>query len=278
MKTRFPLLFSILTMSLCTLAIQVSSAQTINNRMGKPTDEELNMTVYEPDSAANAVVLYSHTDVRLEYTSIGFQLKYRYKKRIKVLNSNGTDYANVSIPFYSVKSNTYAEDISKPQAASYNLEDGKVVCTKMKKDAVFEEQLNKYYRQLKFTVPQVKEGSIIEYEYTISSNIFYNIREWRAQEEIPVPRTEYEITTPEYFDFNVEQHGAEPIIAKRNTESMTLMLGNGRSISCNAETYTFEGNKMSALHEDEYVWCADNFCTQVNFELKGIQIDARRTL
>lgn len=34
------------------------TAQNVNRKMGKPTAEELNMTVYDADSSAVAVVLY----------------------------------------------------------------------------------------------------------------------------------------------------------------------------------------------------------------------------
>ena len=32
----------------------------------------------------------------------------------------------------------------------------------------------------------------------------------------------------------------------------------------------FRGTQLPALKDDSYVWCADDYCTQVNFELLGI--------
>ena len=64
-----------------------SAAQSVepNTKWGKPTAEELSMTVYAPDTSANAVVLYRSADVFYNYVSTGFRVFYVVKCRLKVL-------------------------------------------------------------------------------------------------------------------------------------------------------------------------------------------------
>ncbi|MBO6012149.1 MAG: DUF3857 domain-containing protein, partial [Bacteroidales bacterium] len=64
-------------------------ALDVNKKMGKPTNEELSMTEYAPDPEAEAVVLYSSTDVRYIVRNGSFMVQTHYKKRIKILKEDG---------------------------------------------------------------------------------------------------------------------------------------------------------------------------------------------
>lgn len=244
---------------------------TPNLKFGKPTEEELSMTVYAPDSNATAVALCRITDAEYEWGMDDFRITYRYKNRIKILKDEGTSYANVSIIYYdSKKSRQRREILSGLEAYAYNVEGGKVVRTKMKKEQVFQERLNDYYMQAKFTVPQVKSGTVIEYEYQILSDFYYEIREWKAQEDIPTFYTQYDITIPEYFRFNTEMHGTARLSTQQESANASFSIG-GNILQCAAERKIFIGNKLPAIKADKYVWCADNYCTQVNFELLRLE-------
>ena len=70
-----------------------------------------------------------------------------------------------SVPYYL--GSNLKEDVSFSDAVTYNLVGGKIEKTKLKSEGEFNEKINKYWRRKKITMPNVKEGSIIEYEYTI---------------------------------------------------------------------------------------------------------------
>ena len=61
------------------------TALKINNKMGKPTTEELNLTVYEPEPEAEAVVLYDATEAVYRWGTDDFRINYTHKTRIKIL-------------------------------------------------------------------------------------------------------------------------------------------------------------------------------------------------
>lgn len=254
------------------LSSQTSELLLPNSKFGKPTSEELSMAAYPPDSSAAAVVLYKHTHVKYDFINNGFRLTYRYKTRIKVLKDEGTEYANITIPYYEKKSNRLIKEaVTGLSASAYNVEDGKLVRTKMKKDQVFEERVNDNYMQTKFSIPQVKAGTIIEYEYQILSDLYYRIRDWSAQEAIPTLYTEYEVTIPEYFQFNVENHGMARLEQKRESATISFTI-NGQMLQCSGTQYFYSGRQLPAIKDDDYVWCPENYSAQVNLELQGIQI------
>ena len=70
-------------------ALTVSAQQNVNMKFGKPTKEEMEMTVYSPDPDAEAVVLCRLTDVEYTVQTNSFLVDYREKCRIKVLKPNG---------------------------------------------------------------------------------------------------------------------------------------------------------------------------------------------
>lgn len=244
-------------------------------KYGKPSEEELQMTVYRPDTAATAVVLYSKTTARYELIQNNFQLIYDYEVKIKVLKSDGASYANIEIPYYQTERNSpMKEQISKIDASAYNLEGGKVVRTKMKRDLVFKERLNSKYAQIKFSIPAVREGTVFEYQYQLTSDFYYNINSWEAQKDIPVLHTECEVVIPEYFQFNLEMRGTHQLAHKETTTNLNYQIQykheQPEMINCTGRQLQFTGKQLPALRSDSYVWCADDYRSGVNFELRGL--------
>ena len=126
-------------------------AQKLSSKLGKVSQQDLEMTVYEPDTSAVAVVLYQSG-----YFS-GVTLKYSFTRRVKVLKKEGVNYAE-----YAFRS----DENTSVSGRTYNLVDGKVVQERLKSESIF---IEKYYDDVyyyKIAMPNVKVGSVFEIEYT----------------------------------------------------------------------------------------------------------------
>ena len=113
---------------------QVLCAQTVepNLKWGKPTDAELKMTEYAVDKDADAVVLFHKTDVFYNFVNGDFKVCYDVRTRLKVLKPDGKRVADKSITYYENETNRVRkEQVTGLKAVAYNLENGKVVKTKM---------------------------------------------------------------------------------------------------------------------------------------------------
>lgn len=121
------------------------------------------------------------------------------------------------------------ENIIGLDASAYYMENGKMVRTKMKKDMIFKERLSENQMTLKFSIPQVKAGTLIEYEYRLESDFFFTIDSWKAQSDIPTLYTEYDIIIPEYFKFNTDMRGTESLETKSESTSLSLSIGGSSS-------------------------------------------------
>jgi hypothetical protein len=89
------------------------------------------------------------------------------------------------------------------------MEGGKVVKTSLKKSEMVKKKIDEHNYLVEFTVPNVKEGTVIEYEYTIHSQLFWQLRDWYAQCDIPVVYAKLDMNIPNYLLFNIEEQGVK---------------------------------------------------------------------
>lgn len=251
----------------------VIMGQTSNVKFGSPTKEELTMTSYAPDESAPAVVLYQSTRVWYDIYTGGFKVYTEVKTRIKILKPEGKEYADVEVPYIDNQHDHSAtETITGLKAWAYNMEDGKMVKTKMESSNISHERVNKNNMLLKFSVPQVKEGTVIEYQYKKESGYYFYLDTWVAQAEIPVAYTCYDLLIPEYFKFNIDQTGMVLTENKVEQENIRLMGTKGEALTCSATRYIFEGRDLPALKSDSYVFCTLDYCSKVTAELRGLEV------
>jgi transglutaminase-like putative cysteine protease len=175
-------------------------AQKSPVKFGKISADDFSKKIYPIDSNANAVVIADIGSSEILGNSKGwFSLEFKHYRRVHILNKNGYDEANVEIPLFS--NGRAEEELNGLRAVSYNLENGKVVETKLDKGGVFKDQLSKHWMLKKFTFPNIKEGTIIEYEYTVNSDFIENLQPWEFQGEAPVLWSEYNLRLPEFFGY-----------------------------------------------------------------------------
>ncbi|RPE05819.1 DUF3857 domain-containing protein [Chitinophaga lutea] len=209
----YTLLFGAFCLSLCAVAQDKSSA-----RFGKITPEDFKTDAYKIDTGTSAVIVADIGSSSFESGTDWFIQVYKRYKRIHILNKNGYDEANVSI--YLHQEGSREERVSNLKAVTYNLEDGKVVETKLESKGVFTDKYDENTVLKKFTLPAVKEGSIIEFSYTINSEFFSRLRPWAFQDaEHPVLWSEYEITLPEYYEYIFLSQGYHPFHIKDSENS-----------------------------------------------------------
>ena len=242
-------------------------SQELNKKWGKPTQEELTMTEYAPDKDARAVELYRSVDVYYSFSN-GIQVLYDVRCRLKVLKPEGRSVGDISISLRQGESyRMMREIVTGLKATAYNLENGKVVKTKMEGSMVNEEQVDKTEKLVKFSVPQVRVGTVIEYEYRLESDFFYDLHDWHAQSDIPVRWTRYQLSVPEWFRFSIEQSGVAHLQYTGEQGNMTI---DGTPLS--TEEKTFTGEFLPALKDDDFVFCAADYGSKVTHELRGVYI------
>ncbi|PIA81822.1 transglutaminase [Gaetbulibacter sp. 4G1] len=254
-------------------------------KFGKVSKEELQEKFNSLDSSASATYLYKYRKTFYEYQEQkGFQLITEIHERIKIYNQEGFDYATKAINLH--KSGSYHETVTGLKAYTYNLAEGKIEDTKLKKDGIFKTEKSKYRNETKFTMPNIKEGSVLEYEYKIISPFYQNVDEFHFQYAIPVKKLEAQFQAPEYYNFKVNVKGylritpkvenkRDKIVFRNKSRSGGTGFGNPTSkttfssstLEFNKEVSTYNLENIPALKEEPYVNNINNYRSSVKYEL-----------
>ena len=257
-------------------------------KFGKISEEEL-AEKYDPqDSSAVASVLYRDYKIRYEYNqSTGFEVVTDVRERVKIYKKEGFDYATVSERLYISDAGSEKESFKNLKAYTYNLVDGSIEETKLKGSDTFTEDVSKYYKEEKFTLPNVKEGSVIEYSYTVDSPFYYSIDEVVLQYDIPIRKQEIAIATPEYFVFKPNFKGYLQVSPKMSSKTGKISIQNksrdsGGGFSVSKTTFStsnidyiisvseFNMENVPALKEENYVNNINNYRAAINYELQYV--------
>ncbi|WP_439130696.1 DUF3857 domain-containing protein [Polaribacter sp.] len=245
------------------LCIQVSiSAQ--NYKFGKVSKEEIAEKFYPLDSTADAAYLYKHRRSYFDWDqSAGwFQLITEIHQRIKIYNKEGFEFANQEVVYYNPDSGK-REKVTSIKGYTYNLEKGKITEEKLAKSNIFKEKINKYNSKVKLTMPNVKEGSVVEFRYKIYSPYATSIADVEFQKGIPIKKLKTQIEFPEYFKFNKTNKGFFSIPMKTSYKN-----GNVGSTMYNVSVFNFEAENIEALKNNEpYVANVNNYRGGLKFEL-----------
>jgi transglutaminase-like putative cysteine protease len=266
--------------SLSILLLFISNVTAQEFKLGKVSIAELEQKVHPKDSSAVAAILYKRGEVRIEYDpNDGFMTLTDVEIRIKIYKKEGYDWANQKVWYYNQSS--FKERVFFNDAVTYNLVNGKIEKTKLKSDGIFDEVLNKYRGQKKITMPNVKEGSVIEFRYTIKCPSDRMIRDWNFQTSIPVNYSEFSTFIPEYYVFNSRQKGYifPKMTTQKNPKSITFTdkeRSNGNvsttTFSTSKVDYlenqtTYKGVDFPAMKDESFVNNIDNYTSSVEYEL-----------
>ena len=250
--------------------------------LGKVSVAELQEKEYPNDPSAVAAILFSKGETALEYSdNKGFEKVTTVKMRVKIYKKEGYEWANQEVLYYS--GSNPKESINFSDVATYNLVDGKIVKTKMKSDGEFDEKASRYWSLKKITLPAVKEGSVVEFEYVLRSERLSTFKKWNFQYAIPVKYSEYKTKVPEYFSYNENQTGVFPIKKTTDARDRTIVsfdkdrYGHGPTqVSQNKSTYRenitiYTGQNIPAMKEEDYVNNIDNYRAKVAHELSFVK-------
>jgi hypothetical protein len=195
------------------LAFGPAQAQTEPIKFGEPDPKDFAPAAFVADSAAAAVVLCDYGRSRMDGHNEGLQVVFERVTRIKILKKAGYDEASVEIPLYH--RDEQSERVSNLRGFTYNLVNGKVEKTKLESTGAFLEKRTPNVNVQKFTLPNVREGSVIEFAYTLRSDYLFNFHDWAFQRTIPVRWSEYRASIPVFYKYKIIYQGTQPLDVAR---------------------------------------------------------------
>lgn len=253
-------------------------------KFGKITDRDLAISVCPFDSSAGAVILGDIGKSTFEVEENGTKLNFSRHVRIKIFNKESLEKGNFNIYLYRGTGGDY-EKTGSIKGAVYNIVNGKLEKTKLTTDNIFRENVNKNRDVVKITMPNVKEGSIIDLYYTTISPFIFNIEPWYFQHDIPTLKSKYEVGVIEWFNYKSWVEGY--LIVDKSTKSTNKTFSflrssqftpNGKgSLITGSERINFEAEvnyqtyfaeNIPAFKDEPFITNPYDYYSSVHFELQ----------
>jgi hypothetical protein len=270
-------LFGKLCLSLAFFAYgNVSMAQLPNEKFGKPSTLEMDYKGWGDAVDADAIVLCktmkvsyelsdqfgsmteSVTELNMENMQFlgnnridesGILVNYEVKLRTKIMKPEGAKHANIDITYYDGNEEHHNSSFDELIDLKVNVftknEKGKIEKKKINANDFTKERLNDHYMVIHVKVPDVQAGSIVEYQYKITSPRASFIYDWAFQDQIPVVRSKCDIEIPAFLKFNMNA----PInkLIKSNVEAGMITYDKNRADMkaakrCRTNHYTILGD------------------------------------
>ncbi|QTV05955.1 DUF3857 domain-containing protein [Faecalibacter bovis] len=225
-------------------------AQKSLSGFDKLTANQLELKTVSFDQDASAVIL--DESGYLDVNGGGHQLTTR--RRIKILNEKAITEGDIQLLFYA---HNNIEDIKNVKAQSINLVNGEYVSTPITDKDIFEIDVNKYYKAIRFAIPNVRVGTIIEYQYTLNSKQLYNIDAWQFQHELPTLKSNFKLKINTNADFTNLSVG----------QQLTDKYKNRKNID------TWELTNIPSYNGLQYVYNRKNVLESIRLQLSGYLAD-----
>ena len=227
-----------------------------SSKIGKTTLAELQMKSYDRDSIANAVVLYEHANYYVNEQQ-NFNLTTDYYFRIKILKKEGFEKATISIPLSS------RDKIENIKAETYNLDGSQ----HLKATALDQKKIYTKNKLISFTLPNVKVGSVIEYQYSITTPSS-KIRDWYFQSDIPKIKSEFTAAILGNYKYDIRVVGSlkltkDVAVVKKNCVYVPI-IGVG---ACLDISYGIDN--IPAFKEEDFMLSKRNYISRLNFKLNS---------
>ncbi|MDU0370406.1 transglutaminase domain-containing protein [Hymenobacter endophyticus] len=245
-----------------------------------------------PDSAA-AEVLCDFGQSSIQGKKDGFELRFARTARLLIRRPAGYEHATVRVYLYHDPKNGGHEEIQQLKGFTYNLTAGVLSKEPLRTEAVFSKKINERLNEYAFTLPNVRENSILEFTYVVRSPFLFNLQDWTFQQDIPVRWSEYRTvipsfyrykeTTRTYWPFTINETGTKPYATSyregSNSGYGSTNAGasdNVYSITTQAVTRRWAIKNLPAFHSEPFMTTRRDYLSQVDFELERIQFDPQR--
>ncbi|WP_224490330.1 DUF3857 domain-containing protein [Robertkochia flava] len=222
------------------------------------------MKEYPQDTTANALVLYEKGEAEIRKDQLGRPaLFFKKTTRIKILNKNGLTYANVEIPLVKSASDNSREILKEVRAIAINPDRSGGMLDQ--KD-IYYQDVSETVTLVRFTVPNVQTGSVIDYTYEVKSPFLYNFQSWEFQGEIPKLHSEFHTNIPANYKYHIKLNGTLKLDHQNDKIIHNCFYFRGLGTAdCVVSEYIMDN--IPAFREEEYMTAKPNYLSALRYEL-----------
>jgi hypothetical protein len=244
-----------------------SQAQGPKYTIKEVTAADFTGTNYPGDPNAEAVVLFDIGKSSFVQTDNRFEVCFERRCRIRIFSEKGFKWGQVEIPYY--RHDQINEDIVDLKGTTYNLENGEVKITSLNLAYCYDEITDENWLVRKFAMPDLQNGSIIDFEYKVYSQYNFNLRDWEFQKTIPVIYSEYEVRMIPFYEYTYVCQG----INKFDESYSYLDKGFTKQYAIteyNEMVHRMIMKNVPAFKDEDYITSINNYLIKLEFQLSKV--------
>lgn len=241
------------------------------SKFGSVTKAELEMTSCEFEPEAIAMFLYHNSEVYyLENRTADNRWVYdihnlfnttvqEIKVRIKLFSDKASEYSNVKIKYDTDEE----ELVDGIEGSTYNLSNGKVIETPLRKESIYTEDGIDGERTKIFAMPAIKKGCVLEYRYTLKRQYKTVLPAWHFQHQIPVAISRHSLLVPQQFQLKTQFLTSETVDKKINE-------GSGNT------EYMYTMRNIHGLKIEKYMSSVYDYLQRIYFSMTQFTAENKR--
>lgn len=223
--------------------------------------KDVSSTQYQKNPSEAAEVLYRSYHYWIDTNG---EMNLDVISRVKIYKKDQAEkFLNQEIYTYNGKNNN-SEKVTSLKVVTYNLENDKIVPTAVDKSSKYKSKESKNYTVTKFAFENVKDGSVLEYKYTVLSPFYWLVDRVSVEDVVPVRRFEYVFDFPKFLGFNIDYKGS---LTPTNRDVADKNIYGGEYY-----TYRFGYDNIAPYRNEKYVHNINNYMTSIRAELNSTNI------
>ncbi|MCR9183080.1 MAG: DUF3857 domain-containing protein [Flavobacteriaceae bacterium] len=252
------LVFFILTLL---ISLSVSSQPGKNHEFGKPSQNEIEMEVYDLDPEATAIYLYEKGNLYFQIKEERVWIVNEYYAKIKVFNAAKFD-ASVEIPYYTTT--TLGERIEDLEA--HSISDNTTY--KVDPAEIYSQHDYGRWHSKVFSFNNVKDGSVLEYRYTIASPYHLSFEDWQFQGSLPKVYSEFNASIPLNYIYRKFLIGDQKLDKEVSVIKKKCLKSDALFIDADCEYLEFAMKDIPAFEQEDFMLSKKNYISRIVFKIK----------
>lgn len=255
------------------LCVFIVNAQDRQKReFGVLDVRDQNVTSYAQDPEAAGVVLFERGKNYVKVIRNYVRLVKFVHVRMKVFDASEFTRNSVQIPYY--RGSSEEEVVNNLKAITHNGE----VKTYLSENDIFTVDETENWSYKKFTFPNVKDGSILEYTYRIESPYFFNFGGWEFQSEIPKLYSEFGSEIPGNYIYRKALIGTEKLDINEVYLEKDCFWIESFAQNADCEVGIYAMIDVPAFKDEDYMLASSNYRARISYELQEhINFDGIKT-
>jgi hypothetical protein len=242
---------------LCTCFLWYTTLLFSQNRFdswGVVSADDLAMTSWPDAPEANAVILHNVGTTWIQDGDSKWYVTHTRFLRIKIFDVASFDQSNLNIRIRAGRSGEQLRNLR----VQHILPNG--VVQPVTSGNLFREKQNRYYDKMKIFVPNLQNGSVVEYQYELQSDYIFNLYDWYFHQDLPVRWSEITTNIRPEFEYQFIAQSRK----KFDENSTKTTMDGGVSLRVGL-------SNLAAMREEPYMTTIDDHRASISFQLRSYQ-------